>query len=167
MQKAHDVIRKGGFAPGSARDHVFLDFDRRYRRRCLLTSEGKQKIMLDLADATHIRDGDALVLADGSLVIVVAEPEELLQITAPDAEVLMRIAWHLGNRHLPTQLLDGCLRIRADNVIATMVLGLGGQVASLLASFDPEGGAYRANPAEDGAQNSTGSAAISFGFSHE
>jgi urease accessory protein len=61
---------------------------------------------------------------------------------APDS--LMRIAWHLGNRHLPVQMLDGALRIRADHVIADMVAGLGGHVHALDAPFQPEGGAYAA-----------------------
>ena len=89
-----------------------------------------------------MRDGDALVLTDGSLVRIMAQQEPLLEITAPDSGRLIAIAWHLGNRHLPVQFVKAALRIRTDDVIADMVRGLGGEVRALSASFDPEGGAY-------------------------
>jgi urease accessory protein len=143
MQRADKILRNGSFVPALARDRVILDFDRRHRRRAVLSTQGKHEVLLDLPEATHIRDGDALVLADSSLVLVSAEPEPLLEITAANRDVLIRIAWHLGNRHLPTQLMGASLRIRADHVIAVMVRGLGGEATSILAAFDPEGGAYQ------------------------
>ena len=69
-------------------------------------------------------------------------PEPLLEIHAHDAGELVRIAWHLGNRHLPVQLLGERIRIRADHVIGEMVEGLGGHVDAIEAPFDPEAGAY-------------------------
>ena len=82
------------------------------------------------------------MLPDGGIVRVCAAAEALLEISAADSALLLRIAWHLGNRHLPVQFLGGCLRIRADHVIAEMVQGLGGGVTPLEAPFDPEAGAY-------------------------
>jgi urease accessory protein len=70
--------------------------------------------------------------------------ELLLEIHAHNLCEIIRIAWHLGNRHLPVQVLDDRVRIRADHVIRAMVEGLGGQVATLEAPFDPEAGAYAA-----------------------
>ncbi|MFZ0765460.1 MAG: urease accessory protein UreE, partial [Bradyrhizobium sp.] len=55
---------------------------------------------------------------------------------------LVRVAWHLGNRHLPTQITGRALRIRRDHVIEGMVKGLGARVIEIEAPFDPEGGAY-------------------------
>ena len=83
---------------------------------------------------------------DGQVVRVVARPEPLLDIHAHDHAALVRIAWHLGNRHLPVQLEGTHLRIRADHVIADMVRGLGGHVHPIDAPFDPEPGAYAAAP---------------------
>jgi urease accessory protein len=74
----------------------------------------------------------------------------LLDIHAHDRNELVRIAWHLGNRHLPVQLLDGHIRIRADHVIADMVENLGGHVARVVAAFDPEEGAYAGGHASPG-----------------
>jgi urease accessory protein len=98
--------------------------------------------LLDLENAVALRGGDALVLEDGRLIEVVAAPERLLEIRARDAGHLLRIAWHLGNRHLPTQIMASALRIRRDHVIEAMVEGLGARVIEIEAPFDPEGGAY-------------------------
>ncbi|WP_418068003.1 urease accessory protein UreE [Roseibium salinum] len=90
----------------------------------------------------HLRHGDGLELEDGRFVEVLAEPEDLVEIEADDAGHLVRIAWHLGNRHLPTQLMGATLRIRRDHVIEDMVARLGGRLTPVSAPFDPEGGAY-------------------------
>ena len=109
-------------------------------------------ILLDLQRPTHLRDGDGLELEDGAIVRVEAAAEALVEISAPNVAALVRIAWHLGNRHLPTQLLPGedggRLRIRQDHVIAEMVEGLGGVCELLMAPFDPEGGAYAGRDGE-------------------
>ncbi|MDO9560853.1 MAG: urease accessory protein UreE, partial [Bradyrhizobium sp.] len=89
-----------------------------------------------------LRGGDALLLEDGRLVEVVAAPEPLVEIRCSDPQHLVRVAWHLGNRHLPTQLMAKGLRIRRDHVIEAMVKGLGARVIEIEAPFDPEGGAY-------------------------
>ena len=127
-------------------DRITLDFDHRNRRRIVLQSDGGVTLLLDMPRAVHLRDGDTLVLEDGGRVTVVAAAEALLEISAADIAALVRIAWHLGNRHLPTQLLAGAdggrLRIRADHVIAAMVEGLGGRCEDIDEPFDPEGGAY-------------------------
>ena len=142
MRRAVRVMRKGSFIPGRDEDSIVLDFDERYRRRTMLFTANRRAILLDLDQVTHMRDGDALVLTDGSLVLITAKQEPLLEITAPEPGRLIRIAWHLGNRHLPVQFEHAALRIRTDDVIARMVQGLGGEVRALSAPFDPEGGAY-------------------------
>ena len=100
-------------------------------------------MLIDLPQAVRLRDGDGLVVETG-IVRVQARPEPLLEIHAHDDGELVRIAWHLGNRHLPVQLLGDRIRIRADHVIEEMVEGLGGHVDAIEAPFDPEAGAYAA-----------------------
>ena len=100
--------------------------------------------LLDLPEASTLRGGDALELEDGRLIEVVAAPESLAEITASDPATAVRIAWHLGNRHLPVQLVGQRLRMRRDHVIEAMVAGLGGIIVAIEAPFDPEGGAYAA-----------------------
>jgi urease accessory protein len=123
-------------------DTVVLDFDDRHRRRMAMTGTRGLEFLLDLEHAIALRGGDALVLEDGRMIEVVAAPEPLLEIKGSDPHHLIRVAWHLGNRHLPTQLLPKALRIRRDHVIEAMVKGLGARVVEIEAPFDPEGGAY-------------------------
>jgi urease accessory protein len=123
-------------------DTVVLDFDDRHRRRMAMTGTRGFEFLLDLEAAVALRGGDALVLEDGRLIEVVAAPEPLIEIRGSDPHHLIRVAWHLGNRHLPTQIMPKGLRIRRDHVIEEMVKGLGARVIEIEAPFDPEGGAY-------------------------
>ena len=123
-------------------DTVVLDSDDRHRRRMTMTGTRGLAFLLDLESAVALRGGDALVLEDGRLIEVVAAPEPLLEIRADDPHRLVSLAWHLGNRHLPTQIMQRGLRIRRDHVIEAMVKGLGARVIEIEAPFDPEGGAY-------------------------
>ena len=123
-------------------DTVVLDFDARHRRRLAMRGDGGTEFLLDLPKAAALADGDGLVLEDGRVVLVRAAPEPLMEIACADHAHLVRVAWHLGNRHLPTELLGDRLRIRADHVIADMVRGLGATVTDMEAPFQPEGGAY-------------------------
>lgn len=135
-------VRPPGSWSEKAADTVVLDFDDRHRRRMAMTGTRGLEFLLDLAEAVALRGGDALVLEDGRLVEVVAAPEPLVEIRGADPQHLVRVAWHLGNRHLPTQIVGKGLRIRRDHVIEDMVKGLGARVVAIDAPFDPEGGAY-------------------------
>jgi urease accessory protein len=126
----------------SAADTVVLDFDDRHRRRMAMTGTRGLEFLLDLENAVALRGGDALVLEDNRLIEVVAAAEPLVEIRGADPLHLVRVAWHLGNRHLPTQIMPKGLRIRRDHVIEAMVKGLGARVIEIEAPFDPEGGAY-------------------------
>jgi urease accessory protein len=138
----------------AAADTVVLDFDDRHRRRMAMIGTRGLEFLLDLEHATALRGGDALVLEDGRMVEVVAAPEPLIEIRGADPQHLVRLAWHLGNRHLPTQIMGKGLRIRRDHVIEAMVKGLGARIVEIEAPFDPEGGAYaEVAPADDHAQH--------------
>lgn len=144
MIRATEVRGQHGWTMAPA-DTVVLDFDDRHRRRMAMTGTRGLAFLLDLEDAVALRGGDALVLEDGRLVEVVAAPEPLIEIRGSDPQHLVRVAWHLGNRHLPTQITARGLRIRRDHVIEAMVKGLGARVIEIEAPFDPEGGAYAAS----------------------
>jgi urease accessory protein len=148
MIRAIEVKGQHRFKEAAA-DTVVLDFDDRHRRRMAMTGTRGLEFLLDLEHAVALRGGDALVLDDGRLVEVVAAPEPLVEIRSPDPAHLVRVAWHLGNRHLPTQITARGLRIRRDHVIEAMVQGLGARIIEIEAPFDPEGGAYAAAEAHD------------------
>jgi urease accessory protein len=129
-------------ARDAADDYVELPHDGRYRRRVTMRTEGDLVFLLDLPEATRLMHGDGLVLDDGRIIAIAAADEPVTEITGKDAHHLGRIAWHLGNRHLPTEILPDRLRIEPDPVIEEMVRGLGGTVHRTEARFEPEGGAY-------------------------
>jgi urease accessory protein len=141
MIRATQVLKHNRWSEPPA-DTIVLDFDDRHRRRMAMTGTHGLEFLLDLKNAVALRGGDALVLEDGRLVEVVAAAEPLVEIRCSDPQHLVRVAWHLGNRHLPTQIAGKALRIRRDHVIEAMVKGLGARVIEIEAPFDPEGGAY-------------------------
>jgi urease accessory protein len=128
-------------------DAVTLAYLDRHRRRIRFVGASGAAFLLDLPRAQHLVDGDGLELDSGGYVRVHAAVEAVLEIEATDRASLLRIAWHLGNRHLPLQVVGDRLRIRQDHVIAEMVSGLGGRITGVEAPFDPEFGAYAADVA--------------------
>ncbi|WP_181701314.1 urease accessory protein UreE [Chthonobacter albigriseus] len=135
-------ILPAGTWTGAPADTLVLERDDRHRRRLVMRCVGKTIFLLNLPEAQVMKEGDALELEDGRLIAVKAQAERLLEVTARDPLHLVRIAWHLGNRHLPTQILGDRLRIREDHVIEDMLVKLGAEVRHVAHGFDPEGGAY-------------------------
>ena len=121
---------------------VTLDFEARHRRRIRLTLDDGEVILLDLPKAVAMSDGDGLQLEDGRWVRVQASQERLVEIRHANLAQLVRVAWHLGNRHLPTDICGPVLRIRPDHVIEDMLRGMGAELRTVDAPFQPEGGAY-------------------------
>jgi len=142
MRRAIAVHTRGHWPDEAAVDSVTLTFIDRHRRRIRLVADSGTPFLLDLPRAQHLADGDGLELDNGAYLRVCAAPEPVIDIEAASETDLLRIAWHIGNRHLPLQAVEGKLRIRADHVIASMVEGLGGRVSWLREPFDPEIGAY-------------------------
>lgn len=134
-----------GHGRGSPFDLVTLAHDQRRVRRKLLTLVHGDEVLVDFPAPVTLEDRGALVLEDGRLVEVIAAEEQLYEITAPDAGHLVRIAWHLGNRHLPAQLDAHRILIQRDHVIGDMLLGLGAKVKDISEPFFPEHGAYHAH----------------------
>lgn len=141
MLTAHEVIPDGHWSAAAA-DHITLDYDARHRRRWYYTADQGTAFLLDLPRAMVLGHGDALQLSDGRLVEVLAAPETLVEVTAKDTAAMIRLAWHIGNRHLPAELHPHAIRLRDDHVINAMLEGLGATVIRIQAPFTPEGGAY-------------------------
>jgi urease accessory protein len=136
------AVKSASTWSGATADRVVLGHGERHCRRVALTGSNGLAFLLDLPAATRLRGGDALILEDGRLIEVVAAREEIFEIHCSDAHHLARVAWHLGNRHVPVQVLSGALRIRRDHVLAELVTRLGAHVVALEAPFEPEAGAY-------------------------
>ena len=127
---------------GERIDSVTLLFDDRYRRRLRMLGDGGLDFLLDLIEPIVLHTGDGLRLEEGGFVEVKAAEEDLVEVRGRDAAAFARLAWHLGNRHLPAQIEGDRILIRDDHVIIDMLKGLGAEVRKVRAPFDPEGGAY-------------------------
>jgi urease accessory protein len=142
MRRASEVKGAGTWNAATAVDRVVLDADERHRRRITLMGEGGTSFLLDLPQATALKDGDGLVLDDGTIVRVAGKPEPLIEVAAASPRELARLAWHIGNRHTDVQVIGDKLRIRRDHVLEEMLRGLGARLTPVEAPFDPEQGAY-------------------------
>lgn len=141
MRRVVSIIGKAEVAAAKIADRVILDADDRQRRRIVLTGENGTQVLLDFEKPVSLRDGDGLVLDDGSIVSVGGQAEKLLEITPASPRDFVRLAWHLGNRHTDVQIVESRIRIRYDHVLEEMLRGLGAKVTPLEAAFDPEAGA--------------------------
>ncbi len=141
MLLARHVAGRPPVESANALDTITLDREARYRRRVRLVTDGGRDLLLDLAVATYLADGDALVTDEG-LVVVRAAAESLMEVRARDALHLARIAWHIGNRHTPAEITSDAIYLQRDHVLEDMIQGLGGDVRHVMRPFEPEGGAY-------------------------
>lgn len=121
---------------------VTLDYGTRHRRRLRLTTDQGDEFLLDLPEARALKEGDVLALDDGTAVRVRAAFEDVIEVAIADPLTLARMAWHLGNRHTPVQVLPGRLRLHPDHVLEAMLAGFGMVCEPGQAPFDPESGAY-------------------------
>src|SRR5260370_11070664 len=142
MRRAITVHTRGHWPDEAATDGVRLPFLDRHRRRIRLVADSGTPFLLDLARAQRLAEGDGLELDTGSYIRVRSAAEPVIEIAADSPQDLLRIAWHLGNRHLPLQALEGRLRIRAHHVIAAMGEGTGGHIPRLPRPADPETGPH-------------------------
>lgn len=142
MQSASIYRQAGQWPKEKAIGTLTLDFDARHRRRIRLTADHGEDILLDLPKTVAMADGDGLQLDDGNWLRIRAATESLIEIRHSDRCQLIRLGWHLGNRHLPTEIGEDSLLIRPDNVIEDMLIGFGAELSRVEAPFQPEGGAY-------------------------
>lgn len=117
---------------------VHLTYDARMLRRKRLVMDTGEPFLVDLPQTTSVNAGDAFVLQDGRQVLVAAADEPLMRVTGD----LVRLAWHVGNRHAPCAVLPEALILQREKVMRTMLEQLGAVVTDFDGPFDPEGGAY-------------------------
>lgn len=126
----------------SVDDILELRFEQRERSRFRAELIGGEEIGVDLPNGSLLRHGDRLLLEDGRVIAIEAAAETLMEVRARNAAQLTRIAYHVGNRHVPLQVGAGWLRLLPDHVLKAMIERLGGSVQELEAGFQPESGAY-------------------------
>ncbi len=150
MRRAINIIPVDERKDNNIISTVTLSYQDRHRRRIKMQDDTGEMFLLDLPEAVQMEEDDALVLKEGGIIVVKAAEEDVLDIRCKTANKMTRIAWHIGNRHTPVQVLgDGALRIMYDHVLKAMVEGLGGEVKRNVAIFSPEQGAYDSSEHKD------------------
>lgn len=136
------VIEKLVEADAQATEKLELPFELRSKSRLRTHLANDEECGLFLDRGTVLRGGDKLVGNDGRIVEVVAAAEKVMEARSADPLLLVRAAYHLGNRHVPVQVGSGFLRFGYDHVLGEMVRGLGLTLLETEAPFEPESGAY-------------------------
>jgi urease accessory protein len=149
MARASNVIGAGHRHDRPVVDTVILDYAQRSARKATVAGVKGGTIEIDLHQPVRLRTDDLLVLEDGSLVEVVAAPEPLIEARAADVAGLSRLAWHLGDRHVPVQVLPNRIRALREPAIEALLVSLGAKVTMIDAPFEPEGGAYASSHGHD------------------
>lgn len=120
-------------------DTITLTYDQRFIRRKKLVSDNNFGFLVNLSETVSLKKNDGFLLDNGSIILIKSAKEELLEITSNN---LMKITWHIGNRHIPCQIENERLLIQVDKVIENLIIKLGGHVKKVKEEFNPEGGAY-------------------------
>jgi urease accessory protein len=126
-------------------DTVTLEHsERRLRRKLLRLSRGDE-VMVDFPQTLTLEHGSGLELDNGRIASVIAADELLYDIRGRDTAHLVRLAWHIGNRHTSAQLEENRILIKRDHVLKTMLEGLGAEVTNVSEPFFAEHGAYHSH----------------------
>jgi urease accessory protein len=124
------------------RGRLVLPFDMRQKSRLRATLTSGEEVAIVLPRGQVLRGGDWVVASDGRVIEVEAQREKVLHVLCAAPQLLIRAAYHLGNRHVPVQVGEGWLRIAPDHVLEEMLKGLGATTMHTEAPFEPEAGAY-------------------------
>ena len=142
MIKGNKIILRKLSKGLASSDSVTLNYDNRYRRRIAMKTDGGKDFLLDLAKTTELRSGDLIELEDGRFIEVKAASEKLMKATSDEPLLILKAAWHIGNRHLSCEIQMDNLILRFDHVILHMLENLGLTLEVINQPFNPEGGAY-------------------------
>ena len=135
MLEAHEIA-----VDGEPTDRLALTWELRRRSRLKATTAGGAEIGLFLPRGTMLIDGSLVRTADGHVVEIVAAPEDVSTVASTDAVLLARVAYHLGDRHVRTQVGPGFIRYRHDRAVDELARKLGAEVIPEEVPFEPERG---------------------------
>ena len=135
MLEVHEIA-----TAGEPTDRLALTWESRRKSRLRATTVNGVEVGLFLPRGTVLLDGDLVTAANGTIIRIEAAPEDVSTISSPDAVLLARVAYHLGNRHVRTQVGPGFIRYRHDRAIDELMRKLGATVVSEELPFEPERG---------------------------
>jgi urease accessory protein len=144
MPRATKILRAGEPRAAAATDTLILDFDKRQAKQGFFFTGKGTCIEFDFAEPPALATDDALVLDDGALIEIVADAEQLIEARIPDAAVLARMAWRLGDRHVPVQFFANRLRLRRNPEVEALLAGVAAKLTPLTAPFEADGASTHA-----------------------
>jgi len=142
MPRAIRVLKQADRAGRPLADTLILNYAQRSAQRVSVTGVKGGAYEIALREPTRLLTDDLVEMDDGRLVEIVAAPEPVIEVRAADLAGLARLAWQLGDRHVPVQVLANRIRVQRDKTVETLLNSLGAKVTMIEAPFDPEGGAY-------------------------
>lgn len=145
MPRAARVLAAADRRERPISDTLILDYARRSAGAFSATGLKGGAFDLALDEAARLHTDDVLELDDGTLLEIVAAPEPLIEARAADLSGLMRLAYHLGDRHVPVQVLPNRIRVQRAPELESLLQSLGAKLTMIEAPFEPEGGAYAAS----------------------
>jgi urease accessory protein len=128
-----------------ADDSLTLPFDIRQKSRCAARTDNGVEVGVFAIRGQCLRPGSVLTGSEGYRVLIKAAPEALSVVRCADPLLFARACYHLGNRHVPLQIMDGELRYLSDHVLDDMLERLGLTVEHGQLLFEPEAGAYHSH----------------------
>ncbi|MGA0412198.1 MAG: urease accessory protein UreE [Candidatus Puniceispirillales bacterium] len=121
------------------KDTITLNYHERFIRRKKLVSDNNFEFLVNLPETISVNKDEGFLLENDQIILIKYAKETLIEIKSDD---LIKIAWHIGNRHIPCQIENDRLLIQEDKVIEKLIIRLGGSIKTILEEFCPEGGAY-------------------------
>ncbi len=138
----NQLVRADAAASHPKAQAVRLSCNERQRNRLAIMLQDGQAAAIVLPRGQFMQPGDVLLAGDDKALRIEAAVEPLMKASSQTSLGLMRLIYHLANRHVRAMISIDAVFIEPDPVLAQMIQALGGQVEAVEAVFEPEAGAY-------------------------
>ena len=120
-----------------------LSSDQRRIFRGKRKTDCNQELQLQLPRKGKLNDGDILRTNRKNLFVeIIAQEENLIEITAKTNLELTKVAYHLGNRHVEIEINENILLTKSDYIIEELLKNFDVIFSKVKKKFFPEKGAY-------------------------
>ena len=120
-----------------------LSSDERRILRGKRLTDCDQEIILQLPREGKLNDGDILSTNKSNFYVkIIAQKENLIEISSNSKIELIKTAYHLGNRHVEVEIQEEILLTKSDYVIENMLKNFNVDILNTQKKFFPERGAH-------------------------
>ena len=130
-------IKKGDFLT------LTLSSSQRRILRGKRKSDCNKEIHLQLPRVGKLNDGDILLTNHKNLFVkILAQKESLIEISSKSNLELIKVAYHLGNRHVEIEIYENILLTKSDYIIENLLKNFEVIFIKVKKKFFPEIGAF-------------------------